>query len=66
MFYTVDHSNRSLHTVRPGSRFEARLEALDIGEDRVPIPIGDHIHSVFQNAAKAFNYLTLLQVTQGD
>lgn len=65
MFYTVNHALQSLHTVRPGSKFEQALAAKDIKKARFVMLIGGERHSVFSAAEDARGFRDLLVLDGG-
>ena len=65
MFYTVNHSLQSLHTVRPGSKFEQALTDKDIKKERFVMMIGDDRHSVFRAAELAREWRDFLEAFGG-
>lgn len=61
MFYTVNHTMHSAHTVKSGSPLETRISQVFKGK-RVVIKVGSERHSVFHSASAARDFLTLLQL----
>jgi len=64
MFYTVNHTTHSLHTVKPGTTLEESLLSKTIGE-RLTIRVGDDRHSVFETPGEARDFLALLELDGG-
>lgn len=65
MFYTVNHAQQSLHTVRPGSKTEQALAAKDIKKERFVMMIGGERNSVFRSAGKAREWRDFLEAFGG-
>jgi hypothetical protein len=64
MFYTVNHTTHFLHTIRPDSKLEKKIQAVYKGE-RLVVKIGHDRHSVFTSIKGAKDFVLLLEL-QGD
>lgn len=60
-FFTVNHHDQTLHTVKPGSDLEKALSQKAIG-DRLTIKVAGKRHSVFETGVEARDFLVLLQL----
>lgn len=64
MFYSVNHVMHSLHTIRPGSKFEQAIADRQPAA-RLVVRIGGEKHSVFRTTQAAKDFQTLLMMDGG-
>jgi hypothetical protein len=60
MYYTVNHDLHTLHTVRPGSALEAKLNGIDKSKARITVFVKNTKHSAFRVADEARGFLAML------